>query len=319
MKPKEILVLGATGQIGRHLLRKLTKKNFKVTAVTRNIHRKGYILKSTANAGWLDLIELKNFDETKLSDLFKKKDICINLIGILNEKQKSSFNSIHTLLPKKLAELSKENNLKQFIHLSALGIENATSSKYAASKLNGENEVKKIFDNYVILKPSLVYSVDDSFTTMIMSLLQFLPAFPIYYDGKTNFHPIHVTDICEIIEKIIIGEYKSQTIECIGPEKITFKEIIQRILISLDKKRILIPTPLIIAKFIAKFFELTMKNPLLTEDQLILLKNDNSLSGLYKTNIDLKLNSNLKFFDNEILKYSYMWKSGGEFSKEKTE
>jgi len=319
MKPKEILVLGATGQIGRHLLRKLTKKNFKVTAVTRNIHRKGYILKSTANAGWLDLIEIDNFDKTKLSDLFKYKDICINLIGILNEREKFSFNSIHCLLPKKLAELSKKNNLKKFIHISALGIENATGSKYAISKLNGENEIKKTFDNYVILKPSLVYSVDDNFTTKLMTLLQFLPVFPIYYDGKTNFHPIHVTDICEIIENVIIGEYKSQTIECVGPEKITFKNIIQRILISLDKRRILIPTPLIIANFFAKCFEFSMKNPLLTKDQLILLKNHNSPSGLYKTNIDLKLNSNLKYFDNEILKYSYMWKSGGEFSKEKTE
>ncbi len=317
MKPKEILVLGASGQIGRHLLRKLTKKNFKITAVTRNIHRKGYILKSAANAGWLDLIELEKFNTEKLSELFRNKDICINLIGILNESKNFSFHNIHCLLPKKLAQLAKENNLKQFIHISALGVENATESKYASSKLNGENEIKKINNNHVILKPSIVYSVDDSFTTMLMSLLKLSPIFPLYYNGKTIFHPIHVTDICEIIESVIINNYKSKTIECIGPEKMTFKQIIQRILLSLEIKRLLVPAPLFFAKLAASFFEFTMKKPLLTNDQLLLLKYDNTPSGKYETNLDISINTDLKFFDSEISKYSYMWKSGGEFTKKK--
>ncbi len=317
MKPKEILVFGASGQIGRHLLRKLTKKNFKVTVVTRNLHRKAYILKSQANPGWMNIIELDNPNHEKLSQIFRNKDICINLIGILHENKKSSFNNIHCLLPKKLAELSKENNLKQFIQLSALGVEDALDSKYATSKLNGENEIKKIFNNYVILRPSIVYSVDDKFTTMLMSMLKLFPIFPIYYKGKTNFYPIHVSDICEIIENIISNEIRSETIECIGPEKISFKHILQKLIKSLDINRILLPAPLFIAKLFANIFEITMKNPLLTKDQLILLNYDNSPSGKYKTNLDLKLNNNLKYFEKEIIKYSYMWKDGGEFSKEK--
>ena len=316
MKPKEILVFGASGQIGRHLLRKLAKKNFKVTVITRNLHRKAYILKSQANFGWLNIIELNSIDNNKLNEIFKNKDICINLIGILNEKNKSSFHNIHCLLPKKFAELSKKHNLEQFIHLSALGVEEAAESKYASSKLNGENEIKKIFDKYVILRPSLVYSVDDKFTTMLMSMLKLFPLFPIYYKGKTIFHPIHVSDMCEIIEHVILNEVNSKIIECIGPEKITFKEIIEKLLKTLEIKRLLVPTPLYLAKLFANFFELLMKNPLLTKDQLILLKSNNSPSGKYKTNLDLKINSDLKFFDKEILKYSYMWKDGGEFSKQ---
>ena len=98
MKPVEILVFGASGQIGRNLLRKLTRNNFKVTALTRNIHTKGYILKSAANAGWIDIIEIGTFEYEKLNKIFKNKDICINLIGILNEKNKNSFKNIHCLL-----------------------------------------------------------------------------------------------------------------------------------------------------------------------------------------------------------------------------
>ena len=315
MKPTEILVFGASGQIGRHLLRKLTKKDFKVTVVTRNIHAKAYILKSQANAGWINIVELETINYEKLSEIFKNKDICINLVGILNEKNKSSFHNIHNLFPKKLAELSKINNLKQFIHISALGIEDAVDSKYASSKINGENEIKKIFNKYVILRPSLVYSVDDNFTTMLMRMLRLLPVFPIYHNGKTIFYPIHVTDICEIIDNVILNEICEETIECIGPEKITFKQIINKLTKSLEIKKLLMPMPLTAAKLFARFFELTMKNPLLTRDQLTLLKYDNSPSGKYKTNLDLKLSNDLKYFDKEVLKYSYMWKDGGEFSK----
>ncbi len=318
MKPLEILVFGASGQIGRHLLRKLTRRNFKITAVTRNIHRKGYVLKSQANAGWIKIVEIETFSNNKLNEIFKNKDICINLIGILNPKNKFSFNNIHSVLPQKLAEFSKKNNLKQFIHVSALGIDEAKESSYATSKINGENFIKQTFDKYTILRPSLVYSVDDKFTTMLFTMLKMLPIFPIYYQGKTLFNPIHVTDMCEIIEKSILNEIKSQTIECIGPEEISFKNIIHRLLKSINIKRFLIPTPLILAKIIASIFEILMKNPFITNDQLNLLKYNNSPSGKFKTNIDLKLNTNLKLFDQEIAKYSYMWKEGGQFSKNKT-
>ena len=317
MKPKEIIIFGSTGQIGTNLVRRLTRNNYKVTAVTRNIHTKGYNLKKSGNAGWIDVIELKKFDYEKLKTLFKNKHICINLIGILTEKNKSSFHNIHCLLPKKLAELSKENNLEKFIHFSALGIENSPESKYASSKLNGEKEVKNIFNDYVILKPSIVYSQDDSFSTLLLSLLKYFPVFPLYYNGRTIFYPIHVSDICEIIEKVVLEDIKGETIECVGPEKITFKQIIKKLTKSIETKRLLLPIPLPIAKLLALFFETVMKNPLLTLDQLILLSKENAPTGKYKTNIDFKFNSNLKYFDKEIIKYSYMWKDGGEFTKVK--
>ena len=83
MKPKNCLIFGASGQIGRHLVRKLTKNNYKVTAVTRNLHQKGYLLKTQGSAGWIDCVETNIFDEEKLRDLISKADICINLVGIL--------------------------------------------------------------------------------------------------------------------------------------------------------------------------------------------------------------------------------------------
>ena len=316
MKAKNCLIFGGSGQIGRNLIRKLTNSNYKVTVVTRNIHQKSYIIKTQANAGYIDIAEANIFDEKKIRNLFKKADICINLVGILYEQKKgNSFSNIHTIFPSLLAKLCKEYNLKHFIHLSALGINEAKDSKYALSKLEGENKVLKNFPLATILRPSIVYSVDDNFTTNFMTLLNRLPVFPLYYKGATKFSPIHCSDLTDTIQHVISKNVYSKIIECVGPEIITFKEIIEKLLNLIGKKRILLPFPLPIAEFSARFFEI-MPKPLLTRDQLKLLKYDNIASGRYKTNSDIGIPS-LRYFDAEVKKYCYMWREGGQFSTEK--
>ena len=316
MKAKNCLIFGGSGQIGRNLIRKLTKNNFKVTVVTRNIHQKSYIIKTQANAGYIDIVEANIFDEEKIRNLFQKAEICINLVGILFEKKKgNTFKNIHTIFPSILSKLCKEYNLKHFIHLSALGINESVDSKYAQSKLEGENKILKNFPLATILRPSVVYSVDDNFTTNFMTLLSRLPLFPLYYGGNTKFAPIHCSDLTDTIHYVISNNVYSKIIECTGPEIITFKKIINKLLNLIDKKRVLLPLPLPIAEFSARFFEI-MPKPLITKDQLKLLKYDNIPSGKYKTNSDIGIPS-LRSFDNEVKKYCFMWKDGGQFSTEK--
>ena len=315
MKAKNILIFGGSGQIGRHLIRKLTKSNYQVTAVTRNIHQKAYFLKTQANAGYLNVVETNIFDEKKIKKLVSENEIVINLIGILYENGASTFQNLHNIFPSYISKICKELNVHQLIHISALGIDEAKDSKYAKSKLEGEINIKKNFTDAIILRPSVVYSVDDNFTTNFMTLLNRLPFFPLYYSGKTKFMPIHCSDLTEIIYQIILKKIKSNTIECIGPETISLKNILERLLDLIDKKRILIPMPLFVAKMSAVFFQLFPK-PLLTIDQLNLLKYDNVSSGKYKTNFDINIPS-LHKFNLEVAKYCYMWKESGQFSKKK--
>jgi uncharacterized protein YbjT (DUF2867 family) len=316
MKPKNCLIFGGSGQIGRHLIRKLTKNNIRVTVVTRNIHQKSYIIKTQGNAGYIDIVEANIYDEKKIRNLFSKSDICINLIGILFEKKKgNTFYNIHTLFPSLLSKLAKEYKLKNFIHLSALGINEAINSKYAKSKLEGEKNILHNFPLSTILRPSVVYSVDDNFTTNFMTLLNRLPVFPLYYSGKTKFTPIHCSDLTDVIYETITKNINSKIIECVGPEVISFREIIERLLTLINKKRLLLPMPLQLATLTAKIFQL-LPNPILTEDQLRLLKYDNVLSGKYKSNSDIGVPSK-KYFNEEVKKYSYMWREGGQFSTEK--
>ena len=313
MKPKNCLIFGASGQIGRNLIRSLTKNNIKVTALTRNIHQKGYILKTQANPGFLEIVEGSIFDYELIKKLLKNTDLCVNLVGILFEKGKNTFNNIHVEFPKMISKLASIYKIEKLIHLSALGIESAEDSIYAQSKLKGEKEIFNNFDKTVIVRPSIVYSVDDNFTTQLMTLLGFLPIFPIYYNGKTKFSPIHCSDLTNSITKIITDDIRENIIEFAGPEEMSFKDILEKLLSLIDKKRLLLPMPISIARVTAHFFELLPK-PLITNDQLRLLKYDNILSGKYKNNNDFNFNCSSRFED-EVNKYSYMWKREGEYSK----
>ena len=140
MVKKKILSFGATGQIGRHLIRKLTKNNYKVICQTRNLH-KAIFLKTSGSIGYIEIKESKIFDYEKVNGLVDTADIAINLIGILFESGKiNTFEKIHTLFPKLLSEICKKKN-KHLIHISSLGVENAPESKYAVSKTEGENKI----------------------------------------------------------------------------------------------------------------------------------------------------------------------------------
>ena len=317
MKAKNVLVFGGSGQIGRVLTRVLTKNQYRVIVVTRNIHQKGLLIKSQGNQGWINIVEANIFDEKKIRDLFREADICINLIGILYEKKGSSFKNIHTLFPSILAKLCKEYNLEHFIHLSALGVDKAIDSNYAKSKLEGEKEILKNFPLSTILRPSVVYSVDDNFTTNFMTLLNRLPIFPLYFRGKTRFMPIFSRDLADIIFNIISNKIDTQIIECVGPETITLKEIVEKLLKLIGKKRLLVPMPLFLGKLTAQFFQYFPK-PLLTPDQLRLLQYDNIASNQYKTNTDIGFPAK-SLFENEVEKYCYMWREGGQFSKKNSE
>ena len=312
MITKKILIFGASGQVGRYCIRRFVKNNYKVTAVTRNVHQKGYILKTQAPIGYLDIVEANIFNEDKLTELISKVDVCLNLIGILHEKGKlNSFKNIHSNFPKKLAEICNSQKVK-FVHISALGLELAKDSKYASSKINGEKFIREIMPDATIIKPSLVYSVDDNLTTKFMSLLSMLPFFPLYYGGNTKFTPIHVSELAELVFYIISKEFYSKTVEAIGPEVLTFKEILQILMKCIKKKRILLPLPLTLAKLTAFFMQI-LPEPLITKDQINLLKYDNIKTGNGLTNFDIGCPSKLKF-EETVNKYAFNWKEGGQFS-----
>ena len=306
-----IAIFGGGGFLGRHLLRKLTVLDYRIKVATRNPFQKGY-LKPLGNPGQIELFKTNIFNEEEVKKVLNNCDIVINLVGILHETRRQKFTEIHEKFPYLLSRLCNENKLKKLVHMSALGVEGKHESKYKQSKINGEKNIKDNFKSSVILRPSVVFGPEDKFFNTFASLAQISPVLPLIGGGKTKFSPIYVGDVAKaIVKSLDLNNTKPKIYELGGPENYSFKELMEILLIEIKKKRFLISVPFGLAKFQSYFLQM-MPNPLLTPDQVELLKNNVVVSGNYPVLKDLGIEG--KTIKSILPKYIYRFRSGGEFA-----
>ena len=285
---KIIGIFGAGGFLGKHLMRQLTKLDYRVKVATRNPYLKGY-LKPLGNPGQIELFKTNIFNPEDVKRVLKNCDLAINLVGILYETRKQKFNQIHAQFPNLLSELCNELGVKKLVHVSALGVKEGHPSQYMQSKLQGEKNIQDIFKQSVILRPSVVFGPEDKFFNTFATIAQFSPVLPLIGGGKTVFEPIYVGDVAEAIVKSLELNNSKPIIYELGGANYSFKELMQILLSEIGKKRFLMPIPFGMAKFQSYFLQM-MPTPLLTPDQVEMLKYDNVVSGEYKTlkNLEIK-------------------------------
>lgn len=275
---KTITVFGGTGFIGRNLIGKIAKKGFKIVVPTRNPYLHGY-LKPMGDPGQIEVLKFNPFDFSNLDEFIKSSEIVINCIGVLYEKKNQKFDHVHHLFPKFLSSILDKEITKKFIHISALGANKNSNSLYIKSKFQGEEAVINNFKNSIIFRPSIVFGTNDSFFNLFNKLINILPIIPLA-GSKTKFQPCYVGDVTDAIIKIIEQVNLNSIYELGGPKIYTFKELIETLLVSLKKKRLIVELPDFAARVQAKVMQL-LPNPLLTEDQLEILKSDNVCSNQY--------------------------------------
>ena len=275
---KTITVFGGTGFIGRNLIAKLAKKGFKIIVPTRNPYLHGY-LKPMGEPGQIEVLKFNPFDFSNLNEFIKSSEIVINCIGVLHEKKNQKFDHVHNLFPKFLSSILDKGVTKKFIHISALGANKNSNSLYIKSKFQGEEAVMHNFKNSIIVRPSIVFGTNDSFFNLFNKLINILPIIPLA-GSKTKFQPCYVGDVTDAIIKIIEQVNLNSIYELGGPKIYTFKELIETLLVSLKKKRLIVELPDFVSRVQAKVMQL-FPNPLLTEDQLEILKSDNVCSNQY--------------------------------------
>jgi NADH dehydrogenase len=275
---KTITVFGGTGFIGRNLIAKLAKKGFKIIVPTRNPYLHGY-LKPMGEPGQIDVLKFNPFNFSNLNEFIDISEIVINCIGVLCEKKNQKFDHVHHLFPKFLTSILNKDVTKRFVHISALGAKENSNSLYIKSKFQGEQVITSNFKNSVILRPSIVFGTNDNFFNLFYKLINLLPIIPLA-GAKTKFQPCYVGDVTDAIIKIIEDINPNQVYELGGPKVYTFKELIETLLVSLNKKRLIVGLPYFISRIQAKIMQL-FPNPLLTEDQLEILRSDNICSNHY--------------------------------------
>ena len=234
-----------------------------------------------------------------------------NFIQITSQILKQKFDLIHSQFPYLLSNLCNEMEIKKLIHVSALGIKEKHPSLYMQSKLQGEKNIKDNFKPSVILRPSIVFGPEDKFFNTFASIAQFSPFLPLIGGGKTQFAPIYVGDVAKAIVKALdLNNSEPKIYELGGPENYSFKELMEILLTEIKKKRLLLPIPFGVAKFQSYFLQM-MPNPLLTPDQVELLKHNNIVSGDHPTLQDLGVTGTP--IQSILPKYIYRFRAGGQF------
>ena len=303
MKNKNILVFGSTGFIGRSLTKRLLQNGDKLICPVRNASRvKRNIL--SGDIGQIEVIEFDIHNLEEIKSLILNADLVINLIGILYEKNNLSFELVHYLLPKKIANYC-ELYKKPFIHISGLGSTFQTKSNYLISKKMGEEFIENNNTNHIILRPSTVYGEEDNFINLFGKIAKILPFLPLIKNGMTKFQPIYVNDLTLLIFNLTnnFEKYKNSNFAAVGNEIFTFKEILSHIFVSLKKKERFFYIPSFLAILQGKLLE-KLPKPLFTYDQYVTLSHDSISEGSQKlvTEIIKQDLSDMKIITSEYLK-----------------
>jgi len=226
---KTITVFGGTGFLGRHIIWQLAKTGAVIRVATRAIPR-AFFLRPAGDVGQIIPVKCNVLDAASVEDALSGATHAVNLVGILAEKGKSTFERIHVDAAAAIAKAADDEDLETLVHVSALGASLHATSRYAKTKAEGETKAIRAFANTVILRPSVVFGPEDHFFNLFASMARSRPFLPLIGGGKTKFQPVYAGDIAKAVLNILSSpkpeQYHGQIYELGGPRVYTFRELL---------------------------------------------------------------------------------------------
>jgi NADH dehydrogenase len=283
MTGKLIVIFGANGFIGRHVVRNLTKRGYRVRAPMRRPHLGGD-LRVAGDVGQVQIMQANIRFPESVGAAVKGADGVINLVGLLYESGKQTFKSAHVDGPCTIAEACKREGVNRLVHISAIGADPGSRAKYAKTKGEGEGELRRIVPETVILRPSIIFGSGDGFFNRFADMAKMSFALPLIGGGKTKFQPVYVQDVADaILAALERDDAKGKTFELGGPQVYSFKELMAFTTKTIARPRLLAPLPFFLAQPLGMALSAAFKlwpfsGPPLTGDQVQLLKTDNVVS-----------------------------------------
>ncbi|MPZ36848.1 MAG: sugar nucleotide-binding protein [Rhizobiales bacterium] len=271
-----ITVYGGSGFLGRHVIRALCKRGYRIRVAVRRPELTGH-LQPLGRVGQIHAVQANLRYPSSVEAAARGADVLINLVGILFERGRQRFDAVQAFGAESVA-LAASAYGSHMVHVSAIGAnENATSS-YARSKGIGEKLVLAARPSATVLRPSVVFGPEDDFFNRFASLARFAPALPLIGGGHTHFQPVYAGDVAAAVAEAVEGRAAAGGIyELGGPEVRTLKELLQYVLTTTGRSRPLVPIPFALAEMKAWVLQFLPKPPL-TPDQVELLKTDNVVS-----------------------------------------
>lgn len=270
-----ITIVGGSGFVGRHLVKLLASKGYRLRVLVRDCIAAEYL----KTAGSVGQIVIEHADITRpqtLTGKFEGSFAVINLVSILYERGRQKFNSINTVGARLIAEQAKQAGVQCFIHISALGADRAKDTAYGRTKLAGEEAIRSIFPEATILRPSIIVGPEGGFFQRFARMSLISPVLPLLLKGKTRFQPVLVTDVTSAILACLTNPATRGNIyEIAGPKTYTFRQLLELMAHITHRKPLLISIPTVLARLKAFFLEHMPCPPLITRDQIKLLGHDN--------------------------------------------
>jgi NADH dehydrogenase len=271
-----VTVFGGSGFLGRHVVRALAREGYRIRPAVRRPDL-AFHLQPLGRVGQIHAVQANLRYPASVEAAVRGADVVINLVGILFERGKQRFEAVQAEGAQQVAQAAAAAGAR-VIHVSALGADPNSSSSYARSKAAGEAAVLAAVPDATIFRPSIVFGPEDDFFNRFAAMARMSPALPLIGGGQTKFQPVFAGDVAQAIRKAVGGATKGGTIyELGGPEVKSFRELMEYVLAVTERRRLLVPLPFALAKLQAFFLQF-MPTPLLTPDQVELLRTDNVVS-----------------------------------------
>src|SRR5580704_7607992 len=271
-----VTVFGGSGFLGRHVVRALANRGYRIRVAVRRPELTGY-LQPLGRVGQIHAVQANVRADHSVEAAARDCDAVINLVGILFERGRQRFDAVQTQGAENVARAAAASRAR-LVHISAIGADENSPSDYAQSKADGERRVLAADPQAIIMRPSIVFGPEDQFFNRFAALARLFPALPLPGGGHTRFQPVFAGDVAAAIAKAVDGELKPGAIyELGGPDVRTFKELMEFVLATIQRRRLLVPAPYALMKLQATFLQFLPKPPI-TPDQVELLKRDNIVS-----------------------------------------
>lgn len=272
-----ITIYGGSGFIGRHVVRAIAKTGARMRVAVRRPELAGH-LQPLGGVGQINAVQANVRFPDSLLAAADGSDAVVNLVGILFPTGKQTFKAVQDEGARHVAEAARAAGAQALVHVSAIGANPNSPSAYARTKAAGEIAVTEVFPGSIILRPSIVFGPEDDFFNRFAKLARIAPALPLIGGGRTRFKPVFAGDVAKAVIAGLTGKaHAGAPYELGGPEVLTLKEVMQRVLTYTMRRRLLVPEPFWLAKLQAFFLQL-LPNPMLTIDQVRLLETDNVVS-----------------------------------------
>ncbi|RWL22871.1 MAG: complex I NDUFA9 subunit family protein [Mesorhizobium sp.] len=274
--PKLVVVFGGSGFVGRHVVRALARRGYRIRVACRRPDLAGH-LQPLGNVGQIQPVQANVRVRWSVDRAVQDADHAVNLVAILHESGRQKFTSVHEFGARAVAEAARAVGAG-LTHISALGADLNAQSDYARTKALGEKAVLETISDAVILRPSINFGPEDSFFNRFANMARYSPVLPLIGGGQTKFQPVYVGDVAEAVARSVDGKVQGGRIyELGGPQVLTFKQCMQEMLAMIDRKRLLVSVPWWVANMQASILGL-LPNPLLTKDQVLQLREHNVVS-----------------------------------------